>query len=109
MNKEKQLQARSLLQQLFSNRTTSEQQTKSSLGLPMTTVFSNPRVATLARPLKGGREEWIIVPTTPVHGFTALHEVDQSGAVPSVVEQITIETAWELEVFRTDLVTRGWS
>jgi hypothetical protein len=97
------------LLQLFSNRTTSEQQTKSSLGLPMTTVFSNPRVATLARPLKGGREEWIIVATTPVHGYTALHEVDQRGAVPAVVEQITIETTWELEVFRTDLVSHGWS
>lgn len=75
----------------------------------MTTIFSNPRVATLARPLKRGREEWIIVATTPVNGFTALHEVDQGGAVPAVVEQITIQTAWELEVFRMNLIGRGWT
>ncbi|QVL53935.1 MAG: hypothetical protein KFB97_06320 [Cyanobium sp. M30B3] len=75
----------------------------------MTTLFSNPRVATLARPLLVGREKWIIVATTPSDGFTALHEVDQGDSVPSVVEQITIKTAWELEVFRTDLVGHGWT
>lgn len=56
-----------------------------------------------------GREEWMIVATTPCDGFTALHEVDQGDSVPSVVEQITIETRWELEVFRTDLVCHGWT
>ncbi len=66
----------------------------------MTTIFSNPRVATLTRPLQVGRDEWIIVATTPIDGFTALHEVDQGDSVPSVVEQITLKTAWELEVFR---------
>jgi hypothetical protein len=35
--------------------------------------------------------------------------VDQGDSVPSVVEQITIETRWELEVFRTDLVDHGWT
>ncbi len=75
----------------------------------MTTIFSNPRVATLARPLRVGREEWIIAATTPSEGFTALHEMEQGASVPTVVEQITIKTRWELEVFRTDLVGHGWT
>jgi hypothetical protein len=77
--------------------------------LHMTTIFSNPRVATLNRPLKVGREKWIIVATTPINGFTALHELDQGDSVPSVVEQITIQSRWELEVFRADLVGHGWT
>jgi hypothetical protein len=51
----------------------------------------------------------MIVATTPCDGFTALHDVDQGDSVPSVVEQITIETRWELEVFRTDLIDHGWT
>lgn len=74
----------------------------------MTTIFSHLCVATLTRPLKRGREEWIIVATTPANGFTALHEVDRRGSIPSLVVQISISTSCELEVFRTDLVGHGW-
>jgi hypothetical protein len=59
----------------------------------MTTIFSDPHVATLTRPFKGGHEEWIIVATTPANGFTALHEVARRGSIPSLVEQISIRTS----------------
>ena len=73
----------------------------------MSTIFSNPRVATLSRTYCSGMDVWIIVATTPVDGFTALHEVDLDNTVPAVIETITISTSWELEIFRADLNDRG--
>jgi len=74
----------------------------------MSAIHSHPRIATLRRKALALRDQWIIVSTTPDHGFTALHEVVEDDSVSKVVEQIPFESKLEMEIFSSGLTSEGW-
>jgi hypothetical protein len=74
----------------------------------MSAIHSHPRIATLRRKPSTQCDQWIIYSTTPDHGFTALHEVIDESSISTVVEQIPLESAFEMENFSSSLTNEGW-
>jgi hypothetical protein len=71
-------------------------------------IHSNPRIARLNRTSMGYRDEWIIVATTPTEGFTALHEVEQLGSPPRVMDHVSLNSLLDVETFASSLTVQGW-
>jgi hypothetical protein len=77
----------------------------------MSTIHSNPRIATLKNPSAPYRGEWSIHSSrpNPNQDFTAFHEIFEADGLAKVVERLTFSSQADLQYFTSYLLSHGWS
>jgi len=75
----------------------------------MSAIHSNPRISTLRRKGMEEREQWTIRAANPMQGYTALHEVNEMGAVSEVTQRVQFSNKLDLDNFCSKLIAQGWN
>lgn len=77
----------------------------------MSTIHSNPRIATLKNPSAPYRGEWSIHSSrpNPNQDFMAFHEIFEADGLAKVVERLTFSSQADLQYFTSYLLSHGWS
>lgn len=74
----------------------------------MSSIQSNPRIATLSRKGAEGWEHWTILAENPIQGFTALHEINESGSVAEITQRVRLTCKLDMDIFCAKLESEGW-
>jgi hypothetical protein len=75
----------------------------------MSSIQSNPRITTLSRKGTEGWERWTILAENPIQGFTALHEINESGSVAEITQRVKLTRKLEMDIFCAKLESEGWN
>lgn len=77
----------------------------------MSTIHSNPRIATLKHLMAPYRGAWNIYSSRPdpLQEYTAFHEVFQGDGLAKIVERITFSSQADVQMFTSYLMSHGWS
>lgn len=74
----------------------------------MTTLYRNPRIATLVHRQTPYRGQWVIYQDSE-HHYQACHEVEQFHGKRKIVESLMLDSLAEAQTFSTYLSSYGWT